>query len=173
MKEMVRYGFILALICLAAAGLLAGVNPLTGGKIIAQAQAEEESVLKEVMPAAGRFEAVKSGGETVYYKAYDKNGNLLGVVFKAAGKDYSGTIETMAGMLKDGTITSIKILGQEEAPALGARVARAEFTDLFKNKNSRDLADIQAVTGATISSRAVIDSVKKKAEEIKGLLNSE
>jgi electron transport complex protein RnfG len=171
MKETMRYGFILALICAVAAGFLASVNSFTKARIFAQAQAEEEASLKEVLPEGVNFEAVKANNEVIYYKARDKEARLIGVAFKASGKGYSSTIETMVGMLKEGTITAIKVLGQNETPGLGARVAEPEFTGQFQNK--KDLNDIQAITGATISSRAIIDSVKKKAEEIKALIKDE
>lgn len=171
MREMVRYGLILALICIVAAGLLAGVNSLTKARIIAQAQAEEEASLKEVLPEAVHFEPVKSGDDILYYKAYNKDGKLIGVAFKATGKGYSSTIETMVGMLKDGIITAIKILNQNETPGLGAQVAEPKFSSQFAKQ--KDLNNIQAITGATISSKAVIDSVKKKAEEIKALIKNE
>jgi electron transport complex protein RnfG len=170
MKEMVRYGFILAIICIVAAGLLSGINSLTKSKILAQAQTEEETSLKEVAPGGVRFEPIKSGGEIIYYKAYDKNDKLVGVAFKASAKGYSSTIEIMVGMLKDGTITAVKILAQNETPGLGARVTETSFTGQFNNKNINNFNDIQAITGATISSTAVIDSVKKKSEEIKSLI---
>jgi len=173
MKEMMRYGFILAIICTVASGLLAGVNALTKSRIAAQAQAEEDASLEEVLPEAVRFEAEKSGDEIIYYKAQDKEGKLIGVAFKALGKGYSSDIETMVGMLKDGTITAIKILNQNETPGLGARVTENSFTGQFNNKNMQNLSQVQAITGATISSKAVIDSVKKKAEEIKAVINNE
>lgn len=170
MKNMIHYGFTLAVICIIAAGLLAGVNSLTKSKIIAQAQAEEEASLKEVLPLAYRFEPVNSGKDNLYYAAYDKQGKLIGVAFKASAKGYSSTIETMVGMLDDGTIITIKILNQNETPGLGSRVTETGFTAQFANKTHKDLEQVQAVTGATISSKAVIDSVKKKAEEIRALL---
>ena len=170
MKDLVRYGATLAVICIIAAGLLAGVNALTNSKIISQAQAEEEASLKEVMPQAVHFEAVKSGTEILYYKAHDKDGKLVGAAFKAAGKGYSSTIETMVGMLADGTISSIKVLSQNETPGLGVKVTQPDFTDKFSGKTTDDLSGVQAITGATISSRAVINSVQKKAQEIKELL---
>lgn len=166
MKEMLRYGFILALICTVAVGLLAGVNYLTKSRIIAQAQAGEDTSLKEVVPEGVIFKPVKSGEDIIYYKAYDGKGKLVGVAFKSSGKGYSSAIETMVGMLKDGTITAIKILNQNETPGLGARVAEPEFAGQFANKNIQGLARVEAITGATISSKAVIDSVKEKAEEI-------
>lgn len=173
MREMVRYGFILAMICLVASASLAGVNRLTKSRIIAQAQAEEEASLREVIPLGERFEAVKSGDDIVYYKARDKNGKLVGVAFKTAAKGYSSTIETMVGMLKDGTITAIKILSQNETPGLGARVGEPTFIGQFTNKNITGLNEVEAITCATISSKAVIDSVKKKTEEIQVLIKNE
>jgi electron transport complex protein RnfG len=173
MKELVRYGIILALICSIAAGLLAGMNSLTKSRIIAQAEAEEEASLREVIPESEYFEAAKSGSEIIYYKAYDKEKKLIGVAFKASGKGYSSTIETMAGMRTDGTITTIKILSQNETPGLGARVVEPSFTGQFNHKDLPGLSQVQAITGATISSKAVIDSVKKKAEEIEVLLKNE
>jgi electron transport complex protein RnfG len=168
MKEIARYGFILASICIVASASLAGVNYLTKSRIIAQAQAEEEASLREVLSSAERFEVVKSGEDILYYRGSDKSGNLIGVTFKVTAKGYSSTIETMVGMLKDGTITAIKILSQNETPGLGTRVSEESFTGQFANK--KDLKEVQAITGATISSRAVIDSVEKKAQEIRELI---
>jgi len=170
-KEMVRYGFILAIICMVASGLLAGVNSLTKARILAQAQAEEEFSLKEVLPQGERFEAVKSDGGTIYYKALDKDGNLIGAAFKASGKGYSSTIETMVGMTKEGRVTAIKVVAQNETPGLGSRVSAQEFGGQFKDKDIGQLNEVQAITGATISSRAVIEAVQKKAAEIQGILN--
>jgi len=173
MKEMLRYGFILALICLVASASLAFINSLTKSRILAQGKVEEETSLKDVIVTGERFEPVKSGSDIIYYKAYDKDGKFLGTAFKAQGKGYSSAIETMVGMNKDGIITAIKILNQNETPGLGARVAEPEFTGQFKNKNLQNLNEVNAITGATISSKAVIDSVKKKAEEIKKLIEYE
>lgn len=173
MKEMARYGLTLAAICIAASASLAVVNSLTKPKIIEQAKAEEATSLKDVLPNGEKFEPVKSGNEVVYYKAYDKDGKFLGAAFKALGKGYSSTIETMVGMLKDGKITAIKILSQNETPGLGARVAEESFLNQFSSRGVQDITNVQAITGATISSKAVIDSVAKKANEIKELIKNE
>ena len=171
MREMVRYGFILALICVIASGLLAGVNSLTKPRIIRQAQAEEEMSLKGVMPQGESFKPVKKQEEVLYYNVYDKKNKFIGVAFKASGKGYSSIVETMVGMLEDGTITAVKVLSQNETPGLGVKVAGPDFTGQFSNK--KDLGNVQAIAGATISSKAVIDSVKKKAAEIKELIKNE
>lgn len=173
MKTMVRYGVILGVICVSAGGLLAAVDALTQDKIIQQQKAEEEKVLTQILPGVSRFEEIKSaGGEIIYFKAYDKDGQLIGAAFKASGKGYSSIIETMAGMLPDGKITGIKIISQSETPGLGSRIALPSFGGQFQNKNIADLKQVQAITGATISSRSVINSVEKKAEEVMSLMKN-
>ena len=117
---------------------------------------------------AESFEAVKSGEDILYYRGMGNDGDLIGVAFKVSAKGYSSVIEVMVGMLKDGTITAIKVLSQNETPGLGTRVAEQDFTGQFANK--KDLREVQAITGATISSRAVINSVDQKAQEIRELL---
>ena len=194
MKSVIRYGFILSVICLVATGLLSFVNSFTKTRISQQAQSEIRDSLKEVLPDAALFEPVKSKEEILYYKAIDENKNLLGVAFTASKKGYSSDIETMVGMKPDGTITAIKILNHNETPGLGSRITEVKddttifdflkgkrktefrkpwFQEQFSDKKISGLDDIQAITGATISSKAVIDSVKIKAQEILKSLENE
>lgn len=192
MRQMLRFGFILGLICIVAVGLLAGINTLTEPKIVARKEAEIKATLLELFPEGVKFKPVELNQETIY-KVYDKDNNFLGIVFKAEGRGYSSKIETMAGMLKSGEIRAIKILSQNETPGLGSRIAEVEeentiwdvlrgrkkektkkpwFQEQFKNKRIDQLKDIQAITGATISSKAVIDSVNKKAQELKKIIEN-
>jgi electron transport complex protein RnfG len=130
----------------------------------------EDLPLKDVLPGAVSFTAVKKGQAVIYYAAKDKDGKTMGAVFKATGKSYSD-IETLVGMLKDGTITAIRVLSQNETPGIGSRVSEPEFTERFRNV--KDVSSVQAITGASVSSRAVIEAVKKKAEEIKQLIRGD
>ncbi len=173
MKEMIRYGFILALICVVSAGLLSGVNALTRSKIAAAAQAEEDAGLKEVLPGAIKFVAVRQDENILYYKGLDARDKIEGFVFKAGGKGYSSVIQTLAGIFINGRISAIKVISQNETPGLGARVTENKFTGQFNNQDSLNLSGVQAIAGATISSRAVMNSVIKKAREIKELIKNE
>lgn len=165
MKETLRFGFILGIICVVAAGLLAGVDILTKPKILAQEKLEEELSLRAIFPSAHHFDEVRDGGKVIYYKVFSNDGKFIGVAFKASGKGYAGEIKTLVGMLSDGRITAIKVMSQSETPGLGSRIAETNFTERFQGKS--DLSGVEAITGATISSSAVIDSVKQKAEEIR------
>ena len=175
MREMARYGFILAFICVVAAGLLGTVNKLTGPKILAAALTEEQTAFKEVMPLAVKFSAVKSTAdkEVLYYKAFDNQEKLIGFVFKASGKGYSSVIQTLVGIFPDEKISAIKIISLNETPGLGMRVSEDKFTSQFNQQNSLDLSGVDAITGATISSRAVMNSVMQKAQEIKALIKND
>ncbi len=188
---MLRYGITLGFICLIATGLLATVNFFTKPRIIAESRKEIEASLKEVLPEAENFEPIKFQNETIYYKGFDKNKNLAGVAFIARGKGYSSVIETMVGMEPDGMITAIKVLNQFETPGLGSRICEIKdnttifdiikgkrrntslkpwFQEQFSQKNDSEIDGINAITGATISSRAVINAVKNKALEIQKLI---
>ncbi|MCG8429803.1 MAG: RnfABCDGE type electron transport complex subunit G [Candidatus Omnitrophica bacterium] len=174
MKEMIRYACILAVICCLASGLLAGVNALTKPRILALAYAAQQEALAEVVEGAADFEPVASeGDEAAYYKAYDADKNLIGVAFKAEGKGYAGVIETMAGMSPDGRILAIKVMSQNETPGLGSLVTEEQFREKFKGRAAVDLAEVEGITGATISSRAVISSVQETAEKVMRLLEHE
>lgn len=170
---MARYGFILGVICMTASGLLAGVNSLTSARIAAQAREEHKKSLKEVMPQAEQFEAVKYGEDTIYYKAYDNNRNLVGFVFNAQAKGYSSQIETMVGLDRALAVTAVKILSQNETPGLGTRISGPDFLGRFAKRNIQNLSDIQAISGATISSKAVINMIQKKTQEAQVLIKNE
>lgn len=173
MKDVIRYGLILSLICMTASASLAVVNSVTKPKIISQARTEEEKSLKEVMPEGEGFEPVKIGPDIIYYKIYDKYNKFIGIAFKASGKGYSSQVESIVGMAKEGKVTAIKILSQNETPGLGTRIAENNFLERFIGWDVHAQKGIQAIAGATISSRAVIDSVEKKAQELKELIKNE
>ncbi len=186
----IKYAATLAIICLAASGFLGVVYNMTKPKILYQQALEEQSSLKEVFPKADTFEPVKKGEDIFYYKALDAEKNVLGFAFKASRKGYSSDIVTMVGMDKEGVITDIKILSQNETPGLGSRITeviqkntlmnillrkakiaapgRPWFQEQFSDKKVDELSSVDTITGATITSRAVIDSVQEKAKEIMG-----
>lgn len=173
MKETLHYSFILAMICVIAAGLLASVNALTKPKIITQAHLQEEQGLREIFPEGVRFEPAELQGTIVYYKVYSKIDKFMGIAFKTLAKGYSSRIEMVVGMGKDGKILAMKIINQNETPGLGSRITEPPFIEKFSHKDILELAQVEAITGATISSRAVIEAVKEKAKEIKELIKNE
>ncbi|MDD5566435.1 MAG: FMN-binding protein [Candidatus Omnitrophica bacterium] len=173
MKELYRYGLILFLICVVSAGALALINKITKPIIEAQAEENLKNSLKEIIPEAVNFKTAGGGSDTTYYKAYGRNNELLGVVLVAQAKGYSSAIETLAGIRRDGSIIAVRILSQNETPGLGSRIAQESFTAQFADKNATALEGVEAITGATISSGAVIKAIKQKSQEVLTLLNAD
>ena len=78
-------------------------------------------------------------------------------------------MELIVGFLLDGTINGYKVIDQKETPGLGTKVTESKFSEQFKGMNPgsnrfkvrQDGGEIDAVTSATISSRAIIDAIKR------------
>ncbi len=169
---MIRYGLILLIICLCASLVLSVTYKFTHSRIEAQMVTEEKGALDEVFPEATNFEDKAINSET-YYLA-KKGRKELGYIIKVETKGYSGLISMMVGFDTKGEIKGIKILSQEETPGLGSKINEVRsgekkpwFLKQFEGKSAQDLdlKNIQAITGATISSKAVLDGVKNSVSE--------
>lgn len=173
MKDKIHYTLVLGVICLLASGVLAVVNAITEPEIARQKKKTEQEALRDVLQEAGDFKAVFKDGELNYYNAYDSSNRLAGFVLKAAGRGYSSVIETFAGVDINLKIVNIKVLSQNETPGLGSRVTEPAFGEQFRGRGLDSYGEIQAITGATISSGAVINSLKEKLEQLKPQLLKE
>jgi electron transport complex protein RnfG len=84
-------------------------------------------------------------------------------------KGFSGNITLMAGFSPDGSIFNITVLEHKETPGLGTKMTEPKFKDQFKGKNplqfklkvKKDGGPVDAITAATISSRAFCDAVQR------------
>ena len=121
--------------------------------------------LKAISPQAGDF-LEKHKGELAYYECL-QNKNIIGFILKTRAKGYAGNIDMLVGIDQSGNIQGMKVLAQQETPGLGARIAEQNFLGQFKARQAVDLklSDIHAITGATISSRAVLEAVKEDVRE--------
>lgn len=173
MNQVFKFGLVLGLICLAATLVLAVTYEVTKPIIEAQARDEETAALKEIIPDATSF-VKKSSGGMEYFEAM-KNGRLAGYCIKALGNGYGGYIRMVVGVDTSGVILGVRVLEQQETPGLGTQITEVKppdkepfFLKQFAGKDGRTVAigkNIDAITGATISSRAVTDGVNKAVTE--------
>ena len=173
MREIIKYGLILGLICFLASSVLAIVNNITEPIIKLQKENQESSALKEVMAESISFKPHYQDEKIMYWTAFDSNNSLNGLVLKCQAKGFSSTIEILAGLNLHLEITNIKIISQNETPNLGTRILEASFLGQFRAKNLDSLSQVQAITGATISSRALINALKLRLFELKEQLTQE
>lgn len=149
-------------------------------------QANREKELKEsiflVLPEARDYRAVEKGAGKEKFTVYiglDSGGEPVGVAFKADGGGFQGNIAIMVGMGLDYLeLRGIKVLEQLETPGLGNRIKEPAFEDQFKgldvtpkieyikNRKPEKPNQIQAITGATISSEAVVKNINNAISKV-------
>ena len=154
-----------------SAAALAVVYEKTDPIIQANKMGKLNNALKEVLPA-DHYEEFELGIINVErsFKAFDKDDNQTGLIVLSPAPGFQSIIKVLIGIdTKTKTITNIKILGHLETPGLGARIEEPLFLEQFRQQGL-DKQDFDAITGATISSRAVINSVKETADEILKLI---
>ncbi len=165
LKRIVGIAIPLIIICIISGAALTASYDLTKGRIEAVEQQRINESLSIIFPGA-------SFTETDDYYSATVSGEEIGYAFIAEGKGYSGTIKTMVGMYKNGTISGVNIISQSETPGLGTRIAEPDFTNQFSGKRIEDVrlrgdgGVIDAITGATISSHAITDIVRERAEVV-------
>jgi electron transport complex protein RnfG len=175
---------VLGVTCVAAAGSLSLVNQVTAKPIAEFETVKNKAAMKEVQAAATEFKALVPGK---IWEAYQGT-NLIGHVVKTAAPGYSGSIDIMFGVDRDRKITVMKVLTQTETPGLGARIIDPAFLAQYRGLSLDQVelkksgggsigkalagslyafpaaggggAGIDAITGATISSRAVTKGVR-------------
>jgi electron transport complex protein RnfG len=175
MKYYLKLGLILLVFCVVASGILAYVNSITAPKIAAIKQAEAEKARSELIPNA-EFELVdtKPGDDFYYYVAKDATSKeIKGYTFTAAKTGYSSKVQTMAGVDPDFKLINIIVIDQAETPGLGANCTNDDFEAQFSGKTvdemlvDKDGGKIKSLTGATITTRAIANSLKDEITLVK------
>lgn len=177
----VRLGITLMLFAAISAGGLAMLNGKTAPIIKEYKLQQQIEARKQVASEvnATQFEEVIKDGFT-YFRAKDDAGNLVGYAVVAYGPGYSSTIETVCGFDLDFKVAGLKIIFQQETPGLGTKAEEVKKGDLdpwflrqYKGKDAtsvavvQDRGNIDSITGATITSRAITNSIKDVAMKIK------
>jgi len=166
----------LFLVAAVAALALGGVYTVTKEPIAIAKQKKLEAAIKSVMPDFDTIVEAKfidpEGKDSLTFYFANKNGEQIGAAIKTYTMDgFSGKIELMIGMLDDGTINNTAVLAHKETPGLGDKmdIKKSDFPLQFKGKNPNDFnlrvtkdgGDVDAITAATISSRAFCDAVQR------------
>ncbi len=157
----------LTLTCTLAALALSIVYASTKPVIQRQAARAAEAALRDAMPGATRFEEQLK--DSLWF-AYDSSGSKIGAVLRTVPRGYGGPIVVTAGIDTVGQVTGIVIMPTKETPGLGLKAAESGFRNQFLGKQAaqvrlrRDGGSIDAITAATITSRAVANALAAAIE---------
>jgi len=155
----------LTLVCIFCAALLGGVNSLTKDPI---AKAQQEALklsIGKVLPEGGELSEAKTlefAGQTYEYYEQTLESSVEAYAVKSFASGFGGNLEVMVGVLADGTVFNTAVLSHSETPGLGAKCEKDEkFLSQFRGFSpeksltvSKDGGDVDAITAATITSRA-------------------
>ena len=184
-KDIIKPVCVLLAICVIIPLALSLTNKVTADKIAELEEKNSRETMANLIEA-DEFteEEFKDGGESFTYYIAVKDGETVGFIFKTAEKGYGGDVSVMTAVNPDGTVKSVAILDvSNETPGLGQNAAKESFYSQYANKksgisllkNGADSAknEVNAVTGATITSTAVNKAVNTALEQFESVKSNE
>lgn len=169
-KEIVRVALNLVIIYLVGGFIIVSAYAFTKPIIEKNNNEKKITVLKAMIPGGENVE--KLGDWNIcdrnadYFKVMKNNGKLCGYVIESYGKGYSSFIHSLIAVDSSLKVINLKILGHAETPGLGDEIESSNFQKQFYGKSTDNMQvvktsetdKIQAISGATISSRAVVNA---------------
>ena len=167
-------------ICVVAGAILAGVNQMTTEPIAASKAASLEAAIKAVTPefdnkpAEESYMAATYDGDSLRIYPAKKGDELVGVAVESSTKKgFGGEIKVVVGFDPDGKLINYSVQKHSETPGLVSKMQELFRSDKNKQsvigrtltedglKVSKDGGDVDAITAATISSRAFLDAINR------------
>lgn len=154
----------LLLISAVTALLLSGVNALTKDRIAENDVKEKSAAIALIFPDSDSSEPADvtiDGINGVWLVT--SGGDLLGYAASVSPLGFGGALDMMVGVNSDGTIAGMKIVSHSETPGLGSRVDDHDYLSQYNGKSGvlSFGSGIDAITGSTISSKAVLEAANR------------
>jgi len=169
-KDIIKLSVFLTIACAIAAAALSITYVTTSERIAVQKKAEVNSAISnDCLPGCINIKEVKD-----HYEGFDKNGKKIGYAFRVSPQGYGGAIDMAVGIDIQGRVLGIKIISMKETPGLGSKASEPSFLAQFTGKTSisplKAKKDIDAITGATITSQAVSNGVREALKRFRQIL---
>ena len=158
----------LFVICFVVALGLSALNYVTEPIITQLTETKKAEAMQSVLPDC---ELTKLN-DSVYVGM--ENGEVKGYAVNVVTPEgYGGDIELIVGFDADFNVTGVEYISMSETPGLGSRAKEEPFASQFDGKPARDFSEIQAITGATVTSKAVNGAINQASDMAKDALTSE
>jgi len=170
-QSVTRCTLVLLLVCALCGVMITLTKNVTDPVLNVQQQKAQEAAYRHLLPKGATFNLVdvEAGKVTAVQRALDENRHFVGYIYHVNVRGYADQIKMLVGIsYPDGKIQGVKILDQKETPGLGANCVNENFLKQFRGydttkkiKVSKDYSKgkIQAITSATLTSRAIVDGV--------------
>lgn len=179
--EILKVGVILFAITAVAAAVLATVNGVTAPVIAENNRIAQENAMKKVLPSATEFAKIEYSEITDSSVSGIYKGSDAGYVVDVKQNGYGGTISLIVGVDNDLKVTGVEVISQSETAGLGANCKKDEFRSQYIGKtenievvkSNASGNQIDAISSATITSKAVTNGVNAAILAVKGLKGGE
>lgn len=182
--EIIKPVVVLLAICIVIPLALAVTNAVTSERIAELEAKNETATMKQLIKAENFPKATYKGEEEFDYYIAKQGGERVGYIFITSAKGYGGAVSVMTAVNNDGTVKSVAILdASNETPGLGQNVTKEAFYSQFDGKKNgvkvvkngaiSENNEINAVTGATISSTAVTKAVNEAQQRFEKISKTE
>ena len=160
---------VLTIVGICSALLLGVVNSYTEKPIQDALERQKTKALQEIFPFNIKDVITIEDEGVTYYEMRDE-GKLKGVAVETyTEKGYSGKILVLLAVALDFTVYDYKVLTHKETPGLGDKISKDVFRAQFYNKSlkgvvwkvKKDCGFVDAITAATVSSRAITDAIER------------
>lgn len=174
--QIFKIGGILFLITAVAALLLAVINNKTAPLIAQNQEKKQTQSMQTVMPQADAFEklSLPQANDQIKdaYTAKDAAGALKGICVIVESLGYGGPIQMAVGIDASCKVTGVDLISLSETPGLGANATKDSFKSQYAGKTAKISVvksgaaenEINAMSGATITSKAVTEGVNQALE---------
>ena len=174
MRYYVKLAVTLLLISAVVSGLLGLTNYITEDKIAEITAQKAAASMQEVLPADSYEEIDIPGTDTAVIAVYEAAG--VGYVVQVEEAGSQDVIDMMVGVDNEGVVTGVSIIDMSETSGLGANASKESFRSQFIGESGqlmvdKDGGDIDSLTGATITSRAVTNGVNAALNVVAEILN--
>jgi len=167
-KDIIKIAINLVIIYVIGGVILAFVYAKAAPIIYIKQKEEKEVALKTMMPEADSIESMgiwEPHHKKAEYYIAKKGNEEIGYVVEGFGKGYSSYINILVSVDKNFVVKKVSVISHAETPGLGDEILKSYFLDQFKGKDVEHLVvikgetenEIEAISGATISSRAVAE----------------
>lgn len=164
---------VLLCICIIIPLALAVTNSVTVKRIAKLEQKTATEAMAKLVKADKFEEKDNKELENTYFEALRDN-SVVAYIFTTYAKGYGGDVKVMTAIAPDGKILNLAILDvSNETPGLGQNVTKSDFYSQFKGKNEQiSIKDIDTVTSATYSSKAVLNAVNQALDNFQKLASA-
>lgn len=168
MKDTIKLGVTLLIVCTVAAVILAFSNNATKDRIEEQERLESEKLLVEIFGEGNEFSKVSdellqsvktTQSKTIEVYEVKKNGELQGYAVKDKSNGYKPDVVMLVGIASDGKVKGLRVVSHSETKGIGTKALTTDYLSNFNEKSVEERISVDVVSGASRTSNALIQGV--------------